>query len=463
MGPLVSIIIPHLWNRKLICLKSIKKQTYNNIEIIIIVDNEKKGPGGPRNEGAKMARGKYLFFCDDDIKLDINCIRAMVEMLEETQDCDFVYSDYKKTGTLKGIQQGQPWDPILLEKVNYVSTMALIRKEAFPYFDETLERYLDWDLWLTMAKNGSKGFYYPYVLFTAVFKKSGISMRGSYDRIQKTELIKRKHGIKHRTYSIILPVYNELQMTKNCLESIIRNTAGDYEVIIVDDGSDPDVAKELDKYEDIFKIIHNENQMHHSYCCNRGFEASRGEYIIFLNNDTLVTQGWNLKLYNAFISCPAASCVGPITSHAASCQQLPMLRDTKDQIDLNGVNVMQAIVNQNLSDLNYIAKITGFCLFTSKYLLNKYGTFEQKIKAGGNEAEWILRLNEKGLHPIINTGTYVHHFGGVSYAKTNRKELWEDGKKYIIEKYGKEKLDYLEQNLYLDMYEDFERNLIKGA
>ncbi|WP_052270463.1 glycosyltransferase [Archaeoglobus fulgidus] len=93
--------------------------------------------------------------------------------------------------------------------------------------------------------------------------------------------------------SIVIPVYNNAELTYNCLKSILSNTAGcSYEVILVDDAStEKEVDTLFDKIKNV-KIIRNKENVGFVESCNIGAKASSGKYILFLNNDTIVTPGW---------------------------------------------------------------------------------------------------------------------------------------------------------------------------
>lgn len=72
--------------------------------------------------------------------------------------------------------KGIPFDVKVLTDHNFIMTTSLIRKEVFPLFDESLKRFQDWDLWLTLAKQGKEGIYIDEFLFRAMPKKFGIGI-----------------------------------------------------------------------------------------------------------------------------------------------------------------------------------------------------------------------------------------------------------------------------------------------
>lgn len=102
----------------------------------------------------------------------------------------------------------------------------------------------------------------------------------------------RKAGL----VSIIIPVFNELNLTLKCLKSIRKHTnPQSVEIIVVNNGSDRLVKMALDVYalsHSNCQIVTLEENLNFSVGCNYGFSQSIGEYVVFLNNDTIVTNDW---------------------------------------------------------------------------------------------------------------------------------------------------------------------------
>ena len=72
----------------------------------------------------------------------------------------------------------------ILKRRNLCSTMSLIRADAFPQWDESIERFQDWDIFLNMALQGYKGKWIDEVLFTTP-KREGISTKGNKREYKK--------------------------------------------------------------------------------------------------------------------------------------------------------------------------------------------------------------------------------------------------------------------------------------
>ena len=110
--------------------------------------------------------------------------------------------------------------------------------------------------------------------------------------------------------SIVIPVYNQFWKTLECLQSIAAAPDGPrFELIVVDDRSSDRTARVLSKIPGIF-TLRNDRRRGHVASCNRGAVAARGEYLVFLNQDALVTPGWLGSLARTFSDVPGTGLAG---------------------------------------------------------------------------------------------------------------------------------------------------------
>jgi GT2 family glycosyltransferase/glycosyltransferase involved in cell wall biosynthesis len=110
--------------------------------------------------------------------------------------------------------------------------------------------------------------------------------------------------------SIIIPVFNQFRFTQACLASLQEHQGTErFEVIVVDDCSTDATAEAVPL---IPGIVYLRNEINSGFVasCNRGAESARGKYLVFLNNDTLVTGGWLGALVDTFVREPRAGIVG---------------------------------------------------------------------------------------------------------------------------------------------------------
>ncbi len=110
--------------------------------------------------------------------------------------------------------------------------------------------------------------------------------------------------------SIVIPVYGKPLLTFTCLRSVHAQTPpGQYEVIVVDDASTEPVAENLKEVSGV-RFVRNEQNLGFIGTCNRGVEMARGDIVVFLNNDTIVTPGWLDAILSVFREYPEAGLVG---------------------------------------------------------------------------------------------------------------------------------------------------------
>ena len=203
MSDLISVIIPIYNHARTIkkCLLSIKNQTYQPIETIVvndgstddfkkimaeilstdefkkfpiqIINQENKGAPSARNRGFDSSVGGYVIFWDADIIARPDAIARLKSALDENLQTSYAYSQFK-FGWKK--MKSHEFDPELLRQLNYINTTSLIRRVDFPRFDESLKRFQDWDLWLTMLANKKTGVLVPEVLYQVIVGgRAGIS------------------------------------------------------------------------------------------------------------------------------------------------------------------------------------------------------------------------------------------------------------------------------------------------
>lgn len=185
----ISVIIPHYNKTRVLtrALESVIGQSWKDIEIIVVDDgsdeaqkkylrqeitarfpgvkfifSEHAGAAAARNRGFRESSGQYVIFWDADIIAQPEMLAKMKKALDEHPEASYAYSSFK-FGWKKFVCG--PFDAERLKQMNFITTTSLIRREHFPDFDETLKKFQDWDLWLTMLEGEHTGVWVPEVLF----------------------------------------------------------------------------------------------------------------------------------------------------------------------------------------------------------------------------------------------------------------------------------------------------------
>ncbi|MFA6429004.1 MAG: glycosyltransferase [Patescibacteria group bacterium] len=196
--PLVSIVIPVYNHAKelVACLESLERQTYRHLEIIAVDDGStdnvserllgrtwrfpftftrfetNQGAPSARNEGFRRAKGEYVLFLDADVTLREDAIDRAMRALLLHPEAAFAYSAFRFGGKLF---RSFPFSHDRLKRGNFIHTSSILRRTSFPGFDETLKKFQDWDLWLTIAERGGVGIEIPEVLMRMPQRKTGYS------------------------------------------------------------------------------------------------------------------------------------------------------------------------------------------------------------------------------------------------------------------------------------------------
>jgi O-antigen biosynthesis protein len=113
--------------------------------------------------------------------------------------------------------------------------------------------------------------------------------------------------------SVIIPVFNKVEFTFQCLRSLLREIKGDdTEIIVVDNGSTDETRELLSHFEGLVRVVENELNRGFVDACNQGAEVARGRLLVFLNNDTFVLPGWLDALVETVERDPRAGAVGSL-------------------------------------------------------------------------------------------------------------------------------------------------------
>ncbi len=100
--------------------------------------------------------------------------------------------------------------------------------------------------------------------------------------------------------SIIIPCWNQLEYTRFCLPALVRHTRPPWELIVIDNGSTDGTGIYLAGVQDVapvpVTVVSNAQNMGFPAAVNQGLKVARGDYLVLLNNDAVVTDGWLSQL-----------------------------------------------------------------------------------------------------------------------------------------------------------------------
>jgi GT2 family glycosyltransferase/glycosyltransferase involved in cell wall biosynthesis len=222
--------------------------------------------------------------------------------------------------------------------------------------------------------------------------------------------------------SIIIPVYNKAPLTRQCLDTLLRLPAAvPTEIIVVDDASTDSTREVLAGYGQPVRSLRHETNCGFAKTCNDGAAAAVGEFLVFLNNDTIPTQGWLDALLSYAQSHPQAGAVGSkllfpndTIQHAGVviCQdRLPRHIYTGFPADHPAVNVSRAY-----------AAVTGACLLIRRKLFDEMGGFDTAFVNSCEDIDLCLRLRDRGYEAHYCKDSVLYHLESVSRQGRTKEE-----------------------------------------
>lgn len=214
--------------------------------------------------------------------------------------------------------------------------------------------------------------------------------------------------------SIIVPVYNEIDQTVACLRSIYQQRISvDYEVILADDKS-PDPRHTI--FNDIpgLRYFRNETNLHFLRNCNQNATHARGDYLVFLNNDTLVKPGWLQSLYDSFAEHGDVGIVGSkLIFPDGSLQEAGGIiwEDASGWNWGRGQNPRDPLYNF-VRDADYVS---GASFMIPTAIWKEMGGFSETLeKAYYEDTDLCFRLREAGYRVLYQPASEVIHIEGLS-------------------------------------------------
>ena len=232
------------------------------------------------------------------------------------------------------------------------------------------------------------------------------------------------------TASIIILTYNNIKLTVGCLESIYaRQTSApgqpeiDFEVVVVDNASgdgSQQFLKEFSATKSNIRLILNETNLGFAAGNNLGAAVASGENLVFLNNDTIVTDGWLAGLLYP-LRDPTVGMVGPVTNEIGNESCIPV--DYKDLADMPAFAKRYTARHQGLKfDVDLLA---FFCAAMRRSVYDEVGPLDEQFGVGMFEDDdYAMRLKQHSYRLVCIEDVFIHHHGSASFSTLDLSKYW---------------------------------------
>ncbi len=214
--------------------------------------------------------------------------------------------------------------------------------------------------------------------------------------------------------SIIILNWNGLSFTKQCIESIHRNTLQPFEVIVVDNGSSEEERQSLRKMKASGRmdvLIENDSNRGFSAANNQGLRKAKGSYIVLLNNDTIVTEKWLDELIKTGESDKKIGIVGP---------HLPESETGRTFYGGGFIDLAGRARHSFSSFESEAEQVGGAAFFFKRIVFDKIGELDEGFSPiYFEETDYCARARKAGFRAWFTPKSRIIHFG----SKITEKQL----------------------------------------
>lgn len=204
---------------------------------------------------------------------------------------------------------------------------------------------------------------------------------------------------------VVIPAHNRQEDLSLCLESLLKTNL-ELEIVVVDNGSSPPIST----YDGV-KVIRNEVNQGFSQASNLGAVGFQGDFILFLNSDTIVTRASLIELVRANLASKSIAACGPITNYAGHFQQV------QAQYELpGGLGALTYQIAKRDNTIRETDMLVGFCMLVRKSVLDEVGLFDEQFGIGlfeDNDLSYRMRRAGFRLHIVLSS--FIHHSGSKTF------------------------------------------------
>jgi GT2 family glycosyltransferase len=265
---------------------------------------------------------------------------------------------------------------------------------------------------------------------------------------------------------VVCAAYGNLSLTKMTYESFLRTSSPDTKLILINNGSKDETADWMKSIE--LNVGHlntvvggcpsrlaKVTLVHSPYNGGCGIGRNIGlrmiqelgkigeeyEYVTLIDNDIVLTQGWDTEMMNFMDEHPLIGLCGPATNYAGTPQLLSRSDLPKKLEDIEPFATIY--LNQNRGRAHGVPNgfvVIGFCMMIRRKAFEQVGLFDERFKLYGNEDnDYCIRMVRAGWKLAYYMGTYVHHWGGKSLSILGDDAIrqWDLNRKAFEEKWKK--------------------------
>lgn len=222
--------------------------------------------------------------------------------------------------------------------------------------------------------------------------------------------VPQQQDCKVQLVSIVIPVFNQLYFTQQCLQALFETlpTKTGCEIIVVNNASSDGTAAYLHGLGERVRVSNNATNLGFAKACNQGAQAAQGKYLLFLNNDTVVQPGWLEPLLKAIQYGEADICGARLLYPDGRCQHAGIAFDERGL----GYHIFAGFPGDapEVTQRREMQAVTGACLMISKQLFAELEGFDEEFHNGFEDVDLCLRAGEYGKKILYLPESVVIHY-----------------------------------------------------
>lgn len=198
--------------------------------------------------------------------------------------------------------------------------------------------------------------------------------------------------------TIVIPVFNQLHYTRQCLESLNESGYPDSMIVVVNNAS-TDGTVEFLATRPMLRVISNSENRACAAAWNQGFAISTTDWVLFLNNDVVVSHGWLENLLSFAEKSPVDIASPALGEGELDYDLAAYAADFTDR--------MQTVVRPDVD--------SGVAFLVHRRVFSAIGGFDENFRWGSYEdTDFFWRARDKGFHLATTGSSYIHHFVSVT-------------------------------------------------
>jgi GT2 family glycosyltransferase len=413
--------------------------------------------------GMEAATGDFLSFFDHDDVLEPDCLYEYVKGINAYPDTDLLYCDEDKLldGKYLDAFMKPDLDREMLTCCNYICHMLTVRKSVVDALPELpgkdSDGAQDYDLTLSVVERARNVYHARKALYHwRIHSGSTAShpdakpwaedagrrvLQRYYDRIglkAKAVVNREMDNLYHVDYetpadalvSIVIPNKDAADVLARCIDSIFaRTTHRAFEIVIVENNStDPatfDYYDKLTAEHPEVRVVTYEGEFNYSAINNLGVRYTKGDYLLFLNNDVEVIEPRWLELLMGPFMRGGVGIVGAKLFYPSKLIQhagviIPQAGPTHvsrliPSSEGGYLNIPFAMSSQYLA-------VTGACAMTKREYFDAVSGFDETLPVAYNDVDFCLRIRELGLACVLEVRAQLYHYESVTRGHDGRSK-----------------------------------------